>query len=72
MVPMSVLREVHASSRGGIDASLFLVGCLVQVGVAFNQPDAPLTNNSCLKTHATMKHFFTKFKSLFTNMDEKP
>lgn len=32
MVPMSVLREVHASSRGGIDASLFLVGCLVQVG----------------------------------------
>jgi hypothetical protein len=51
MGPMSVLRE-------GIDASLFLVGCLVQVGVALNQSDAPLANNSCLKTHVTRKHFF--------------
>ena len=50
MGPMSVLREVHTSSRGGIDASLFLVGCLVQVGVALNQSDAPLANNLCLKT----------------------
>lgn len=50
MGPMPVLREMQASSRKGIDASLFLVGCLVQVGVALNQSEAPLASSSCLKT----------------------
>lgn len=58
--------------QGRHRCQLVSCGLLGSGGVAFNQSDAPLANNSCLKTHATMKHFFKKFKSLFTNVDEKP
>lgn len=61
---------------GGVDGSLFLVGCLVQEGgdsksvKCSSSKQYMLENMTHYETRSILIYFF-KFKSLFTNIGEK-